>query len=190
MAHSTLHTITFSSVPFLFKLRRKPYSLSPKPAPPIFNTRLVHNKHPNMQSSRVASVQDAVGGAMAIVQSSPATWQSALLSNLLIFLVGSPILVTGLSLSGIVAAFLLGTLTWRAFGPSGFLLVAAYFIIVNLYFLNFFFCLLLATVVYFECDEFWVKIRFFNEFCEIWEMSVQIIVDFVCVLKMGTGDFP
>uniref|UniRef100_A0A9I9ECV5 Uncharacterized protein n=1 Tax=Cucumis melo TaxID=3656 RepID=A0A9I9ECV5_CUCME len=52
------------------------------------------------------------------------TWQSALLSNLLIFVLGSPILVSGLSLSGIASAFLLGTPTWRAFGPSGFLLVA------------------------------------------------------------------
>jgi uncharacterized membrane protein len=49
----------------------------------------------------------------------------------LIFVLGSPILVSGLSLSGIAAAFLLGTLTWRAFGPSGFLLVATYFIIVS-----------------------------------------------------------
>ncbi|XP_020206955.1 protein VTE6, chloroplastic isoform X1 [Cajanus cajan] len=76
-----------------------------------------------------ASIRDAVGGTMAIVQSSPATWQSALLSNALIFLLGTPLLVAGLSLSGIGAAFLLGTLTWRAFGPSGFLLVATYFVI-------------------------------------------------------------
>ncbi|KAK4398287.1 protein VTE6, chloroplastic [Sesamum angolense] len=64
-----------------------------------------------------------------MVQSSPPTWHSALLSNAVIFLLGSPILVSGLSLSGIAAAFLLGTLTWRAFGPSGFLLVATYFVI-------------------------------------------------------------
>ncbi|KAF2286161.1 hypothetical protein GH714_011135 [Hevea brasiliensis] len=66
---------------------------------------------------------------MNLIQSSPSTWRSSLLSNLLIFIVGSPILVSGLSLSGICAAFLLGTLTWRAFGPSGFLLVASYFVI-------------------------------------------------------------
>lgn len=42
---------------------------------------------------------------------------------------GTPLLRSGLSLSGIAAAFLLGTLTWRAFGPSGFLLVATYFVI-------------------------------------------------------------
>ncbi|XP_022942915.1 protein VTE6, chloroplastic [Cucurbita moschata] len=73
--------------------------------------------------------QSIASAAVNLVQSSPATWQSALLSNLLIFVVGLPILVTGLSVSGIASAFLLGTLTWRAFGPSGFLLVATYFII-------------------------------------------------------------
>ncbi|KAL3612334.1 hypothetical protein D5086_003354 [Populus alba] len=75
------------------------------------------------------STQGVLSEAMRLIQSAPPTWQSALFSNLSIFLVGSPILVSGLSLSGIFAAFLLGTLTWRAFGPSGFLLVASYFII-------------------------------------------------------------
>lgn len=75
-------------------------------------------------------VQQAIG----LVQASPPTWQSAILSNSLIFLVGSPVLVSGLSLSGIAAAFLLGSLTWRAFGPSGYLLVAAYFVLVSLSF--------------------------------------------------------
>ncbi|KAL7087483.1 hypothetical protein ACP275_13G070500 [Erythranthe tilingii] len=67
--------------------------------------------------------------AIQLLQSSPPTWRSSLLNNVLIFLIGSPILVSGLSLSGIAAAFLLGTLTWRAFGSSGFLLVATYFVI-------------------------------------------------------------
>ncbi|XP_059667140.1 protein VTE6, chloroplastic-like [Cornus florida] len=65
--------------------------------------------------------------AIDLAQSSPPSWQSALLCNLAIFVVGSPLLVSGLSLSGIGIAFLLGTLTWRAFGLSGFLLVATYF---------------------------------------------------------------
>ncbi|KAF6173881.1 hypothetical protein GIB67_039832 [Kingdonia uniflora] len=71
----------------------------------------------------------SLSGVIDLIQSSPPTWESAVLNNLLIFLVGSPILVTGLSLSGIGTAFLLGTLTWRAFGTFGFLLVAMYFII-------------------------------------------------------------
>lgn len=80
------------------------------------------------QSSSIPDL-GLVQNAIQLIQSSPPTWQSALLSNTLIFLVGSPILVSGLSLSGIAAAFLLGTLTWRAFGSAGFLLVATYFII-------------------------------------------------------------
>ncbi|XP_027341459.1 protein VTE6, chloroplastic [Abrus precatorius] len=129
MAFSTLHTFTPPSLSFsssslhFFPFQPTPSSLSSKPTTAIFNPRLPRNMH------ATHSLRDAVGGAMALVQSSPATWQSALLSNVLIFLLGSPILVTGLSLSGIVAAFLLGTLTWRAFGSSGFLLVATYFII-------------------------------------------------------------
>ncbi|KAL6953983.1 Protein vte6, chloroplastic [Sarracenia purpurea var. burkii] len=67
--------------------------------------------------------------AVQSFQASPPTWQSALLSNIIIFVLGSPILLSGLSHPGIGAAFLLGTLTWRAFGPSGFLLVATYFVI-------------------------------------------------------------
>lgn len=67
--------------------------------------------------------------AIDLVKSSPPTWQSALLSNAVIFILGSPILVSGLSPSGFAAAFLLGTLTWRAFSYSGFLLVAIYFVI-------------------------------------------------------------
>ncbi|KAJ4980994.1 hypothetical protein NE237_031831 [Protea cynaroides] len=74
-------------------------------------------------------IQGAFSGAIDLIQASPPTWQSSIFCNILIFLVGSPILVSGLSLSGIGAAFLLGTLTWRAFGASGFFLVAMYFII-------------------------------------------------------------
>ncbi|KAF9589169.1 hypothetical protein IFM89_019485 [Coptis chinensis] len=64
-----------------------------------------------------------------LIQTSPPTWPSSIFSNVLIFTFGSPILVTGLSLSGIATAFLLGTLTWRAFGPTAFLLVATYFVL-------------------------------------------------------------
>ncbi|EPS71277.1 hypothetical protein M569_03482, partial [Genlisea aurea] len=66
---------------------------------------------------------------MAGIQTPISTWQTAVLANLLIFTVGSPILVSGLSLHGIAAAFLLGTLTWRSFGSNYFILVAAYFVI-------------------------------------------------------------
>ncbi|KAL1563786.1 Protein vte6, chloroplastic [Salvia divinorum] len=75
------------------------------------------------------SDSDLVQQVIRSIQSSPPTWQSSFLSNIFIFLLGSPLLVSGLSLSGIAAAFLLGTLTWRAFGSSGFLLVATYYVV-------------------------------------------------------------
>ena len=129
MAFSTLHTFSLPSLSSPSSFHPFPLSsLSPKPT--SFNPRPLFPR--TMHASRI---QDAVGGALALVQSSPATWQSALLSNALIFFLGSPILVSGLSLSGIGAAFLLGTLTWRAFGPSGFFLVATYFVIVSSVFL-------------------------------------------------------
>lgn len=68
-------------------------------------------------------------GLLDLLQTSPPTWESAIASNLLIFVVGSPLLLAGLSGPGIAAAFSLGVLTWRAFGGSGFLLVATYFVI-------------------------------------------------------------
>ncbi|KAG0495054.1 hypothetical protein HPP92_006048 [Vanilla planifolia] len=66
---------------------------------------------------------------LQLVLASPATWNSAIASNLLIFTVGSPLLLSGLSVKGMASAFLLGVLTWRAFGAPGFLLVATYFIV-------------------------------------------------------------
>ncbi|KAI9085972.1 hypothetical protein K1719_032049 [Acacia pycnantha] len=130
MAYSTLRVNFPSTFPII--PRRSSYSIlhSLSPKPPILNLRLYSSplRIPKL-ISHVSSVQEAFGSAISLIQSSPPTWESALASNLLIFLLGSPLLVAGLSLSGIGAAFLLGTLTWRAFGPSGFLLVSAYFII-------------------------------------------------------------
>ncbi|GLT81072.1 hypothetical protein SLA2020_524780 [Shorea laevis] len=107
------------------------FSRSPPRRPPILlnlNPRKPGSRM-SLLSSNAISMQGAVSEMMTLIQLTPPTWQSALLSNLIIFVVGSPILVSGLTLSGISAAFLLGTLTWRAFGPSGFLLVASYFVI-------------------------------------------------------------
>ncbi|KAK9932920.1 hypothetical protein M0R45_020139 [Rubus argutus] len=66
------------------------------------------------------TVQSAISNAVSLIQSSPATWQSAILSNLLIFLLGSPILVSGLSLSGIAAAFCLVLSLGALLGHLGF----------------------------------------------------------------------
>lgn len=107
---------------------------------PQFISFLNSNPSPRIPKMVIPSMRAQAGSnpdlglvqqAIQLVQTSPPTWQSAFLSNIVIFLVGSPILVSGLSLSGIAAAFLLGSLTWRAFGPPGFLLVAIYFVLVS-----------------------------------------------------------
>ncbi|CAL1386277.1 unnamed protein product [Linum trigynum] len=136
MAQSTLlllHVNPSSSCPSISRHSQFP-KLSPKPAKSFsvprsltarkqrFSSRMDRLHPPN-------ALQGVVSEAIGLLQSPDPTWQSALLNNLLIFVLGSPILVTGLSFPGISAAFLLGTLTWRAFGPSGFLLVASYFVI-------------------------------------------------------------
>jgi hypothetical protein len=75
---------------------------------------------------------EALRGALAdAFLASPPTWRSAAVSNLAIFVAGSPVLLSGLSASGFAAAYLLGTLTWRAFGPKGLVLVASYFVLVS-----------------------------------------------------------
>ncbi|KAF9672585.1 hypothetical protein SADUNF_Sadunf11G0057400 [Salix dunnii] len=104
---------------------KNPLILTSTPTFPTLQSR----KRMLSQRPHAVSMQGVLSKAMDLIQSANPTWESALLSNLLIFVVGSPILVSGLSLSGIFAAFLLGTLTWRAFGPSGFLLVASYFVL-------------------------------------------------------------
>ncbi|KAI0491549.1 hypothetical protein KFK09_025809 [Dendrobium nobile] len=64
-----------------------------------------------------------------LLRASPATWESSIASNLAIFTLGSPLLLSGLSALGMGSAFLLGVLTWRAFEAPGFLLVATYFVV-------------------------------------------------------------
>ncbi|CAL1373309.1 unnamed protein product [Linum trigynum] len=135
MAQSTLLLlhINRSSSPSIFHHSQSP-KLSPQPAKTLSVPRLLTARKQRF-SSRMDhlhpphSLQGVVSEAIGLLQSPDPTWQSALLNNLLIFVLGSPILVSGLSFPGISAAFVLGTLTWRAFGPSGFLLVAAYFVI-------------------------------------------------------------
>ncbi|KAG8055562.1 hypothetical protein GUJ93_ZPchr0001g32733 [Zizania palustris] len=77
----------------------------------------------------IAAAAEALRGALSdAFLVSPPTWRSGAVSNLAIFVAASPVLLSGLSASGFAAAFLLGTLTWRAFGPKGLILVASYFV--------------------------------------------------------------
>lgn len=132
----TFFPLLLHSPPYHY-LRRTNWNLFRQPNKPLitnFTTNFLRKTSPMDSSTRLQSNVPDLGfvqTAIQLTQLSPPTWQSAIFSNLLIFLVGSPLLVTGLSISGIGAAFLLGSLTWRGFGPSGFLLVAVYFVIVS-----------------------------------------------------------
>ncbi|PHU12737.1 hypothetical protein BC332_19667 [Capsicum chinense] len=122
-----LHYQKEPNFPFLTSNLQTPFNQFPKLS--TINNPKHHQKMSRTSSSLIKVQASVVDRVIELVQSSPPTWQSSLLSNLIIFTLGSPLLVTGLSISGIGAAFLLGNLTWRAFGSSGFLLVAMYFVI-------------------------------------------------------------
>lgn len=64
-------------------------------------------------------------------QTYPPTWGSSLAAVATIVLLGSPVLLSGLTVPGILSAYVLGTVSWRAFGAKGFVLVAVYFILVR-----------------------------------------------------------
>lgn len=50
-------------------------------------------------------------------------------ANAIFLVVGFPLLRVGLTATAIASAFLLGTLTWKAFGPEAFLLLVFYFVL-------------------------------------------------------------
>ncbi|AQK97939.1 Protein VTE6 chloroplastic [Zea mays] len=106
------------TLPLFRRGLRVPYHRSPSPPRAL----------PDVAAGAVAGIRDALADAFL---TSPPTWRSAAASNLAVFVSGSPLLLSGLSASGFAAAYLLGTLTWRAFGAQGFLLVVAYFVVVS-----------------------------------------------------------
>ncbi|KAK3161836.1 hypothetical protein QOZ80_1BG0082130 [Eleusine coracana subsp. coracana] len=106
-------------------LRTRPLS-PPEPRIPRHRPPPPPRVLPDTAAGAAAGLRDALADAFL---ASPPTWRSAAASNLAIFVAGSPVLLSGLSASGFVAAYLLGTLTWRAFGIPGFLLVVAYFVV-------------------------------------------------------------
>ncbi|GJN17788.1 hypothetical protein PR202_gb04886 [Eleusine coracana subsp. coracana] len=108
-------------------LRTRPLS-PPEPRIPRHRPPPPPRVLPDTAAGAAAGLRDALADAFL---ASPPTWRSAAASNLAIFVAGSPVLLSGLSASGFVAAYLLGTLTWRAFGIPGFLLVVAYFVVVS-----------------------------------------------------------
>lgn len=76
----------------------------------------------------VAGIVESVKWAFT---ASPASWESAAVATSAIFLGGAPVLLAGLSLAGYACAYLLGLLTWRAFGWQGTFIVSVYFVLVS-----------------------------------------------------------
>nr|GMD36680.1 protein VTE6, chloroplastic [Ipomoea batatas] len=134
-SHSKMATLapsfTFPHHPSLFLAsRRSNLSFAPSNFP-IQNPSPLKRLHiqPSVRAQAAPTDLGVVQRVVQLVLTSPPTWQSAVASNLIIFVLGSPLLVSGLSLSGSASAFLLATLTWRAFWIPGFLLAAIYFIL-------------------------------------------------------------
>lgn len=70
-----------------------------------------------------------MGPLLSFLLTTPPTWPSSIASTLAVFLLGARVLGTGLTFPGAAASFLLGTFSWRAFGPRGYALVSAYFVL-------------------------------------------------------------
>jgi uncharacterized protein (TIGR00297 family) len=79
------------------------------------------------------SAPQSVAGAVETVKwaftASPASLESAAIAVSTIFVAGAPVLLAGLSLSGYACAYLLGLLTWKAFGWQGTFIVSVYFVL-------------------------------------------------------------
>ncbi|GJP44924.1 hypothetical protein CLOM_g4324 [Closterium sp. NIES-68] len=98
-----------------------------------YSPRSPHALSKNRQSVRSTALPAPVATAVQPIFDAfllqPATWQSALLVTSTIFAVGLPGLLAGLTVPGVLSAFLLGVTVWRAFYWPGFLIVCLYFIL-------------------------------------------------------------
>lgn len=94
--------------------------------------RLKPVRAPGVASAGLRTPQSVVGIVESVkwaFTASPASWESAAVATSAIFLGGAPVLLAGLSLAGYACAYLLGLLTWRAFGWQGTFIVSVYFVL-------------------------------------------------------------
>lgn len=68
--------------------------------------------------------------------------------NTLVYLLGIKILLRGLTWEGVASSWVLGTLSWAAFGPKSYSLVCIYFIVGSLVRRSFGSCLQLRRIYY------------------------------------------
>ena len=83
---------------------------------------------------RVHAQASPVGLVQLVTQPfhiSPPTWGSSVQAMLVVFIIGSPLLLAGLTAPAVGAAFLLGVVTWRAFGADGLAIVIVYYLLAS-----------------------------------------------------------
>lgn len=81
-----------------------------------------------------AGYADGLFGILEGVQrafKAPTSWESAIIATTTIFVMSAPVLLVGLSLPGVLSAFVLGLFTFRAFGGQGTTVVFLYFLLVS-----------------------------------------------------------
>eukprot|EP00897_Mesotaenium_endlicherianum_P009493 jgi/Mesen1/8572/ME000497S07984 len=123
---------------FLSTLSCPGLRLNPKPNLKFITSPNIHRPRPRRSASvcisatLADSARTAGSTLLAAFSKQPADNVSTLVAVGAIFVLGAPLLLAGLTLDGLASAFLLGVVTWRAFGPPGFILVATYFVLVRM----------------------------------------------------------
>ena len=80
------------------------------------------------------NASQGLAGLFAGVQrafAAPASWESTAIATTTIFVIAAPVLFVGLSVPGVLSAFVLGLFTFRAFSGQGTIIVFLYFLIVS-----------------------------------------------------------
>ncbi len=89
------------------------------------------NKRSRVGGELTTTMWDMVMEGVQRAFQSPTTWESALIATSTIFVIAAPLLLVGLSVPGVLSAFVLGLLTFRAFGVQGTTIVFLYFLLVR-----------------------------------------------------------
>jgi hypothetical protein len=92
---------------------------------------LVKKKRSRVGGELTTTMWDMVMEGVQRAFQSPTTWESALIATSTIFVIAAPLLLVGLSVPGVLSAFVLGLLTFRAFGVQGTTIVFLYFLLVR-----------------------------------------------------------
>ncbi|KAL2621579.1 hypothetical protein R1flu_001784 [Riccia fluitans] len=82
-----------------------------------------------VKSSLSESVSVIMDGIKSNWNADPPTWNSSLISIGTIFVLAAPLLWVGLTLPGILSAYVLGSVIWRAYGGQGLVTVVLFYII-------------------------------------------------------------